>query len=77
MMENFVKSCEWCNFVGMVDYEIISKIKAALAGKGVSQRELAERIGKDETAVSRWLAGKVGIGARRACGRLNRPWAST
>ena len=48
----------------MVDYEIINKIKAALTRKGVSQRELAERIGKDETVVSRWMAGKVGIGAR-------------
>ena len=48
----------------MVDYEIINKIKAALARKGVSQRQLAERLGKDETVVSRWLAGKVGIGSR-------------
>ena len=46
----------------MVDYEIIGKIKAVLARRGLSQRELAERIGKDETVVSRWLAGKVGIG---------------
>ena len=48
----------------MVDYEIINKIKAALTRKGVSQRQLAERLGKDETVVSRWLAGKVGIGSR-------------
>jgi GDPmannose 4,6-dehydratase len=48
----------------MVDYEIINKIKAALGRKGISQRELAERIGKDETVVSRWLAGKVGIGGQ-------------
>ena len=48
----------------MVDYEIISKIKAVLALKGISQRDLAERIGKDETAISRWMSGKVGIGAQ-------------
>ncbi len=48
----------------MVDYEIINKIKAALGRKGISQRELAERIGKDETVVSRWLAGKVGVGGQ-------------
>ena len=50
----------------MVDYEIINKIKAALTQKGVSQRELAERIGKDETVVSREpVAGRKG-GHRRA-----------
>ena len=48
----------------MVDYEIINKIKAALGRKGISQRQLAEMIGKDETVVSRWMAGKVGIGAQ-------------
>ena len=46
----------------MVDYEIINKIKAALNRKGMTQRQLAERLGKDETVVSRWLAGKVGVG---------------
>ena len=48
----------------MVDYEIINKIKAALSRKGISQRELAERMSTDETSVSRWLAGKVGIGPK-------------
>ena len=48
----------------MVDYEIINRIKATLIRKGISQRELAVRIGKDETVVSRWLAGKVGIGGQ-------------
>ena len=47
----------------MVDYEIIDKIKAALLRKGLSQRDLAELTGKDETSVSRWLSGKVGIGS--------------
>lgn len=34
-------------------------LKAALSQQGISQRELAEMIGKDETAVSRWINGKV------------------
>ena len=46
----------------MVDYEIIGKIRAALIRKGLSQRDLAELTGVNETAVSRWMAGKVGIG---------------
>ena len=62
LFEYFVKSRENRTFVPMVDYEIINKIKAALTRRGVSQRELADRIGKDETVVSRWMAGKVGIG---------------
>ena len=40
---------------------IIEKIKDALKRKGISQRELASRLGKDETAVSRWLSGRTGI----------------
>jgi len=40
---------------------IIENIKDALKRKGISQRELASRMGKDETAVSRWLSGRTGI----------------
>ena len=40
---------------------MIEKIKDALKRKGISQRELASRLGKDETAVSRWLSGRTGI----------------
>ena len=40
---------------------VIAKIKDALKRKGISQRELAARMGKDETAVSRWLSGRTGI----------------
>ena len=40
---------------------IIEKIRDALKRKGISQRELASRLGKDETAVSRWLSGRTGI----------------
>jgi GDPmannose 4,6-dehydratase len=40
---------------------VIAIIKDALKRKGISQRELATRIGKDETAVSRWLSGRSGI----------------
>ena len=47
----------------MVDYDIINRIKAALSRSGMTQRQLAERLGKDETVVSRWLAGKVGVRA--------------
>ncbi|MCQ2134192.1 MAG: GDP-mannose 4,6-dehydratase [Bacteroidales bacterium] len=45
----------------MIDIKLISQIKGAMQRKGLTQRELAEAIGKDETAVSRWFAGKVGI----------------
>ena len=47
----------------MVDYALLNKIKSILAQKGISQRQFAEMLGKDETAVSRWFAGKVGISA--------------
>ncbi|MCQ2051226.1 MAG: 2-C-methyl-D-erythritol 4-phosphate cytidylyltransferase [Bacteroidaceae bacterium] len=40
---------------------LISKIRAILNNKGVSQRELASLIGKKETEVSRWMSGRVGI----------------
>ena len=41
---------------------IIEELQAVLAQRGLSQRDFAALIGKDETAVSRWFAGKVGIG---------------
>lgn len=41
---------------------IIEELQAVLAQRGLSQRDFATLIGKDETAVSRWFAGKVGIG---------------
>lgn len=40
---------------------IIEEIKKAMVRRGLSQRDFAQAIGKDETAVSRWFAGKVGI----------------
>lgn len=39
----------------------LNNLREVLKNKGISQRELAERIGKDETVVSRWLSGKSGI----------------
>jgi GDPmannose 4,6-dehydratase len=45
----------------MENATIIAKIKDALRRKGISQRELAARMGRDETAVSRWLSGRTGI----------------
>ena len=47
----------------MVDYALLNRIKSILSKKGISQRQFAEMLGKDETAVSRWFAGKVGISA--------------
>ena len=47
----------------MVNYVLLNKIRTILDQKGISQRRFAELLGKDETAVSRWFAGKVGIGA--------------
>ena len=40
---------------------IIKNLKEVLKRKNISQRELAARIGRDETAVSRWLSGRSGI----------------
>ena len=40
---------------------IITNLKELLKRKGISQRELAAMIGRDETAVSRWLSGRSGI----------------
>lgn len=53
------------NFHGhMKNTDIIDKIRLTLSRRGISQREFADMIGKDETAVSRWFAGKVGISER-------------
>jgi len=45
----------------MIDTQILSTLKAVMQRKGLSQRDLASLIGKNETVVSRWFAGKVGI----------------
>lgn len=45
----------------MSDIELIQRIKSALKQQGVSQRELASRLGKKETEISRWLSGRMGI----------------
>ncbi|MCQ2128704.1 MAG: GDP-mannose 4,6-dehydratase [Bacteroidaceae bacterium] len=41
--------------------DIIASLKALLEKKEISQRELANLIGKDETIVSRWFSGRTGI----------------
>lgn len=43
---------------------IIERIKAELQRRGVSQRDFAAMIAQSETVVSRWMAGKVGIGPK-------------
>ena len=45
-----------------MNQSIIDIIKAELLRRGLSQRDFAALIGKNETAVSRWMARKVGIG---------------
>ena len=40
---------------------LADRLKEILKNKCISQRELAARIGKDETVVSRWLSGRTGI----------------
>ena len=47
----------------MTNQYLIEDIRKAMVHKGMSQRDLAAAIGKDETVVSRWFAGKVGISA--------------
>ena len=42
---------------------VIGTIKAELTRRGLTQRDFAKIIGKDETVVSRWMSGKSGIGA--------------
>ena len=49
------------NIYDMKKEDITAALKALLNEKGISQRELASLIGKDETIISRWLSGKVGI----------------
>lgn len=48
----------------MKNATLSQNLKTALEKQGISQRELAEMIGKDESVVSRWIAGKVGISQR-------------
>lgn len=45
----------------MSDNELIYRIKTALKQEGISQRELALKLGKKETEISRWLSGRMGI----------------
>jgi len=40
---------------------LADRLKEILKRKCISQRELAARLGKDETTVSRWLSGRTGI----------------
>ena len=40
---------------------LADRLKEILKNKCISQRELAARIGKDETVISRWLSGRTGI----------------
>lgn len=44
--------------------QLTDRLKVILTRRGMSQRELASLIGKDETCISRWMAGKVGISKR-------------
>lgn len=45
----------------MSDSELIRRIKTALKQSGISQRELALKLGKKETEISRWMSGRMGI----------------
>ena len=45
----------------MVQETILQNLKEILVRKNITQRELAIRIGKNESIISRWLAGKSGI----------------
>lgn len=47
----------------MKDSSLVDKIKNTLERRGMTQRDLAKLINKDETVISRWFAGKVGISA--------------
>ena len=40
-----------------LSFAIVDKIDAVLQEKGMTQRELAEALGKNEAEVSRWMRG--------------------
>lgn len=40
-----------------LSFAIVDKIDAVLKEKGMTQRELAEALGKNEAEVSRWMRG--------------------
>lgn len=48
----------------MKNESLALSLKRALEQQGISQRELAEMIGKDESMVSRWISGRVGMSQR-------------
>ncbi len=41
-----------------LSFEIADRIDAILKAKGMSQKELARKMGKRESEVSRWLTGR-------------------
>lgn len=43
---------------------IIIRIRATLKQKGMTQRDLAASIGKNEAEVSRWMSGRMGISSQ-------------
>ena len=45
----------------MANTQIIKSLYAVMQKRGLSQRDLARLINKDETVISRWFSGKVGI----------------
>ena len=45
----------------MSDNDLIRRIKVTLRQRNMTQRELAQRIGKKESEVSRWMSGRMGI----------------
>ena len=45
----------------MSDNDLIRRIKVTLRQRGLTQRDLANRLGKKEAEVSRWMSGRVGI----------------
>ncbi|MBP3757295.1 MAG: helix-turn-helix transcriptional regulator [Prevotella sp.] len=41
-----------------LSFEIADRINTLLKKKGLSQKELAERMGKRESEISKWLSGR-------------------
>ena len=44
--------------------DIIIRIRVALKQKGMTQRDLAAALGKNEAEVSRWMSGRMGISSQ-------------
>lgn len=53
----------WFSFV----HEVFAELKAAIAKRGVTQEEIAGRLGRDPATISRCLSGRQNVTLRTMC----------